>query len=366
MSPREDYFEGATLSPDEVTFQREGLPRDYRMRNVDHYVDELVAATNMPQLRLVAVAEIEGVATGAAVGLDGLIDSIQAYGVLQPLLVRRLRGRYELLAGSRRLAAAVNAGLKEVPCLVHEVDDVEARRLAEAANRRASRADVATGAPERWSREAAHLVAGSLGTILSTLGLFDEADSSLRDRVAVGLIRAEALKADALLRGLEILRNEPPLTRRPLDVITLLKRVLKASEDERGLLGINLTTSIPSSCLVRADEALVSIALSGAIETILSLMRASRGAQLSVDLALNPHTSSVHVTVSEDNVRMPTASWSRWFDLGWEERPGGFGAAVSLLAAKRATELHHGRLELAPTPAGGCRLTLTLPTDAST
>lgn len=365
MSPREDFFEGTTLSPDEVTFQREGLPNDYRMRNADHYVDELVAATSMPQLRLIAVSEIEGVVTSGGEGLDGLIDSIQAYGVLQPLLVRRLRGRYELLAGSKRLAAAVNAGLKEVPCLVHEVDDVEARRLAEAANRRASRAELTRGTSERWGREASHLVASSLSTILSTLGLFDKPDSSLRDRVAVGLIRAEALKANGLLRGLEILRNEPPLARRPLDAAVVLKSVLKSSDDERGLLGITLSAAIPTSCLVRADEELISIVFSGAIETILSLMRASGGGQLSVDMTLNSHTNAVNIAVSEEAVRMPTASWSRWFDFGWEERPGGFGAAVSLLAAKRAIELHNGRLDLAPTPSGGCRLSLMLPADAS-
>ncbi len=189
MSRREEYFEGATLSPDEVTFQREGLPDDYRMRyEEDHYVDELVAAGSMPQLRLVPVSEIEGGFGSGGESLDGLIDSIQAYGVLQPLLVRRLRGRYELLAGSKRLAAAVNAGLKEVPCLVHEVDDVEARRLAEAANRRASRTAVASSSSLQWSTDAMILVAGSLNTILSTLGLLDKPDSSLRDRVAVALV----------------------------------------------------------------------------------------------------------------------------------------------------------------------------------
>ncbi len=365
MSGREDYFEGATLAPEDVMFQREGLPNDYRMRNADHYVDELVAATTMPQLRLVAVAEIEGFVKGSGEGLDGLVDSIQAYGVLQPLLVRRLRGRYELLAGTKRLAAAVNAGLKEVPCLVHEVDDVEARRLAEAANRRASRTDLAAGASQGWSRDAAQLVAGSLSTILSTLGLFDKPDSALRDRIAVGLIRAEALKADGLLRGLEILRNEPPLVRRPMDAAAALTSVLRSSEDERGLLGIDVIASIPGVCPIRADEELIRVALSGAVETILSLMRSHRGGQLSVEMTLNPRSNAVNVTVSEETVRMPTASWSRWFDLAWDERPGGFGAAISLLAAKRAAELHSGRLELAPTAAGGCRLTLVLPTDAS-
>ena len=365
MSRGEEYFEGATLSPDEVTL-REGLPDDYRMRHEeDHYVDELVAAGSMPQLRLIPVSEIEGGFGSGGEGLDGLIDSIQAYGVLQPLLVRRLRGRYQLLAGSKRLAAAVNAGLKEVPCLVHEVDDVEARRLAEAANRRASRTAAASSPSLRWSMDANVLVAGSLNTILSTLGLFDKPDSSLRDRVAVGLIRAEALRANRLMRGLEILRAEPALTRRPIDAATILNNVLTASADERGLLGIELQAKGPSSCPIQADEELVAMAISGALETILALMRSSRGGRIAVDMTLNELTNAVVLTVSEEAVRLPTSSWSHWFEPHWDERPGGFGAAVSLLAAKRAAELHNGRLEIAPTVAGGCRLTLMLPSDAT-
>ncbi|GMR23447.1 MAG: hypothetical protein BMS9Abin37_1877 [Acidobacteriota bacterium] len=365
MSRGEEYFEGATLEPDEMTF-REGLPDDYRMRHEEeHYVDELVAAGSMPQLRLIPVSEIEGGFGSGGENLDGLIDSIQAYGVLQPLLVRRLRSRYELLAGSKRLTAAVNAGLNEVPCLVHEVDDIEARRLAEAANRRASDTAAASSASLRWSTDATVLVAGSLDTILSTLGLFDNSDSSLRDRVAVGLIRAEALRANRLMRGLEILRTDPALARHPVDAATILKNVLTASEDERGLLGIELQTKAPSSCPILADEELVAMAMAGAIETILALLRSSRGGTISLDMTLNELTNAVHLTVSEDAVRMPTSSWSHWFDPHWDERPGGFGAAVSLLAAKRAAELHNGRLEIAPTAAGGCRLTMALPADTA-
>lgn len=364
MPRREEYFEGTTLSPDDVTFQREGLPADYRMRHEgEHYVDELVAAGSMPQLRLIAVSDIEGSFGSGGESLDGLVDSIQAYGVLQPLLVRRVRGRYELLAGSKRLAAAMDVGLKEVPCLVHEVDDVEARRLAEAANRRTNQtAAASTSLP--WSSEASALLAEGLNTILSTLGLFDRPDSSLRDRVAVGLIRSETLNANRLLRGLEILRAEPALARRPIDAALMLSDVLKSSEDERGLLGIALHATSPSSSPLQADEELVGIAMSGAIETILALLRSSRGGAISVELSDNELTNTIQLTVSEDVVRMPTPSWSRWFDPDWEERPGGYSAAVALLAAKRAAELHGGRLELAPTTAGGCRLTMVLPTDA--
>ncbi len=62
--------------------------------------------------------------------LRELADSIGRYGVLQPLAVRRWGGRYELVAGERRLRAARIAGLEEVPCLVLDVDEADSGVLA--------------------------------------------------------------------------------------------------------------------------------------------------------------------------------------------------------------------------------------------
>jgi len=58
-----------------------------------------------------------------------LSASIAKYGVLQPLSVRRLGGRYELLSGELRMRAAVLAGLNEVPCVVMDVNTRESAVL---------------------------------------------------------------------------------------------------------------------------------------------------------------------------------------------------------------------------------------------
>ena len=64
-------------------------------------------------------------------GLSELADSIRAHGILQPLSVRRKGGgRYELIAGERRLRAARIAGLREVPCLVAQVGEEDSALLA--------------------------------------------------------------------------------------------------------------------------------------------------------------------------------------------------------------------------------------------
>lgn len=56
--------------------------------------------------------------------LKGLADSVRERGVLQPVLVRPLRGgRYELIAGERRWRAAREAGVEILPALVRDADD---------------------------------------------------------------------------------------------------------------------------------------------------------------------------------------------------------------------------------------------------
>ena len=54
-----------------------------------------------------------------------LSDSIKQFGVLQPLLVRKRKDYYEIIAGERRWRAAKIAGVKEVPVIVKEYTDQE-------------------------------------------------------------------------------------------------------------------------------------------------------------------------------------------------------------------------------------------------
>lgn len=67
--------------------------------------------------------------------LDELVRSVHERGVLQPLLVRRLTPRdeteeFELIAGERRLRAAQEAEVEEVPVIIMDVSDGEALELA--------------------------------------------------------------------------------------------------------------------------------------------------------------------------------------------------------------------------------------------
>ncbi len=66
-----------------------------------------------------------------AEALAGLASSIEASGVIQPLLVRPLRdGSYELIAGERRWRAARQAGLEKVPAIIRDSEQAERLQVA--------------------------------------------------------------------------------------------------------------------------------------------------------------------------------------------------------------------------------------------
>lgn len=62
--------------------------------------------------------------------LAELSQSIRQYGILNPLTIRLRGGKYELIAGERRLRAAKLAGLREVPCILLDVNMEESSLIA--------------------------------------------------------------------------------------------------------------------------------------------------------------------------------------------------------------------------------------------
>ncbi|MGD8628657.1 MAG: ParB/RepB/Spo0J family partition protein [bacterium] len=64
------------------------------------------------------------------ISLEDLKESIAERGVLQPVIVRKKAGRYELVAGERRLRAAKLAKLETIPVIIKQVSDSEALEIA--------------------------------------------------------------------------------------------------------------------------------------------------------------------------------------------------------------------------------------------
>ncbi len=61
--------------------------------------------------------------------MDELVQSIREHGVVQPVLVRKVAGGYEIVAGERRWRAASKAGLETVPAVVRDMSDRQAMEI---------------------------------------------------------------------------------------------------------------------------------------------------------------------------------------------------------------------------------------------
>lgn len=64
------------------------------------------------------------------VSLKDLAKSIEINGVIQPILLRAIGDKYQIIAGERRFRASKLANLKEIPAIIVEVDDERAAKLA--------------------------------------------------------------------------------------------------------------------------------------------------------------------------------------------------------------------------------------------
>src|SRR5258708_27308857 len=62
--------------------------------------------------------------------LQELIDSIRQHGIIQPLIVRQVGARFELIAGERRWRAAQEAGFTQVPVIIRRASDMEELELS--------------------------------------------------------------------------------------------------------------------------------------------------------------------------------------------------------------------------------------------
>ena len=62
--------------------------------------------------------------------LNELANSILKYGIIQPIVLRKIRDKYEIIAGERRYKAACLAGLKTVPAIINNTDDNTSAEIA--------------------------------------------------------------------------------------------------------------------------------------------------------------------------------------------------------------------------------------------
>lgn len=348
-----------------ATEGREGLPPTFRMRHDEHYVDHITGRAGAAPVQMIAVGEIDGPPAPGAEDLGPLVASIRAFGIVQPLLVRRRSGRFALIAGSKRLAAAIAAGLTEVPCLLQDADDERAQALAEAENIRGNGATAAPHAavsPTALPARVAAEIVDSLATIESCLNLFLDRQRPLRERVSLELMRAEAHRARWLAQAHGALAGAPALHKETVNPAVLAELALKGLEADARLGGVSATLAVDGFAqAVLVDRHLMLAALTGAIGAMCTVLQEAGGGALSVRISTHPATRLVVFQIAQDlvpvsSLRLPQAGGARQADGA-----GSHNTSAGLAAARRIAELHGGRLEVTPGARGGCSIALMVP-----
>jgi len=113
--------------------RKTGLPESVGMRHDDHFVDLISSRepeTRIRQININKIAPNPHQARSELGEMKDLINSIKEKGILEPILVRPKNGDYEIIAGERRYMASKRIGLSEIPCIVMNVNDMEAMEIS--------------------------------------------------------------------------------------------------------------------------------------------------------------------------------------------------------------------------------------------
>jgi len=158
--------------------------------------------------------------------MQSLVESVKKDGILQPLLVRPVGDKYELVAGERRYRAALDAGLTQVPVTIRELSNEQALQFALTEN--LQREDLN---PVEEVEGILQLLASSLGTdkseVISLLNKIAKMQRGLADNVvrpeeqqivedvfaAIGRLSPESFRTHRL-----------PLLNLPDDILDALRR----------------------------------------------------------------------------------------------------------------------------------------------
>jgi len=112
---------------------KRGLPNSLRMRHDEHYVEALAASAGDPIGRIVPIDLLDPnphQPRQVMGDLSELMASVAEKGIIEPLIVRQQKNRYQIIAGERRYHAAVQVGLREVPVVIRDVSDAEVMEIA--------------------------------------------------------------------------------------------------------------------------------------------------------------------------------------------------------------------------------------------
>ena len=347
LRPPDEF--GDSHESDTESATREGLPPSYRMRADRHYIDRMSDSVGVP-VRLIPVDRLELGQHADRPSSDALVHSIAAHGVLQPLLVANRDGGYRVIAGRKRLAAAIAAGLKAVPCLIHDIGDADVAAFASAENVRGDAREASD------SHSLSLNVADLLQELTADLTRLDRSVALLRHspggsvyhRTALDLVAAEAWRAGWLARASAFLvgRRHPTRRRRPL--VAIVDQVAQGFEPELRLAGGELRTFTDVGAGVSLDESLGELAISGVVVCGLFLLQDAE--QPVIELRASASGDVVTVESTQPSVAMPP-ELVRLFSEGASAGKGQFAVGLAALLLRAIASQHQGSVEV--TAEGG-------------
>ena len=317
----------------------------------------------------IAVRLIESAAPTDSAAVRALFDSILQWGILQPLIVRRIAGsaRYEVLAGCKRFASAVSAGFSQVPCVVFEGSDAEAAAVTAASNISAAipPATPATAAPVPFSGLVLSELQATRSAIATSLQLGPSNAAGLRPRIARELVDIDLQRESWLMDGLQILTSEERVSRTPVRLAPVLRSVVEAFESECRLAMIRVQLLVePSDLTAAADEVEFRAAVNCALGAVLTSIHASQHTEAALSIVGSATSAAVVISIEQNVVPFQELARARSIPRRGEAFHGAGPSLTSfgLESARRVVERYGGRLELRPAPAtGGGILDLKLP-----
>jgi uncharacterized ParB-like nuclease family protein len=349
----DEFLEEAPAPP------REGLPPTFRMRHAPHYVEQLMGEAPIQTVRQIPVQQIAAPAVDEAV-VAGLADSVRELGILQPLLIVRVRdGEYELVAGCHRLAAAKLAGLAKVPCLLIDADDARLPRLREDVRRRASLPPISTAVAEDAAPAHAnppHVLVSAFGEISASLSFLNRlmphaGAPGFRGSVSADILKVETERASALAAAVGLLMRMAPASLDDVDCAAEFQSCRPNIDLGGRLKGVQVewAEAIQITRTVADKEALAT-GWAGLLHAVLGMARA--GDRLRVSLQVPRVRPAVILNLAVSGSPLCCGDPGRLLDASWAEHPGGVTAAVMLAAAGQCARLHGGRLTIHPTDEG--------------
>jgi signal transduction histidine kinase len=319
------------------------------MRADAHYVDELPAAAQ-PVIRMLPPAQIECRDMPAADTVGALTRSIAALGMLQPLLIRRQGGRYSLITGRKRLAAAIAAGVAAVPCVLHEVDGPAAVALAAADNLRVDDTVAAAVEAHEDLRPVAEAVVADLATVRTATRLMKGSpEGSHTRKVGADLVDAHVRRAAWLAASVAGTFENTRLV--PLAAI--LQRVSDGFDAQASLSGLQLEWSVaPAAAVWTLPEDQTTAVISGAVFAALAQLGGIPNPRVEVH-ADAPNPRSLRIEVVQRAARLPhsvSGAHGTGLDVAL---PAAMVSELALRMARALALANGGTAELSPLPGQG-------------